>query len=140
MAELTGKSADYYTTAAGILHKFFERGDFALVDTSDAARSQFEGCALNCGVLAFMHAYGSCMAERQKARQAGVIKPTSTILDHVDKKEIVVATYKTILSNNNAWIMASMQAHKTRVNFGNLPKFIEESWKLGIEQFKAEDS
>lgn len=140
MAELTGKSADYYSTAAEILTKFFERGDFVLVDTSEHARAQFEGCALNCGVLAFMHAYGCCTAERQKARNNHEIKTTATIVEHVDKKEIVVGTYKTILSNNNAWIMASMQAHKTKVNFGALPKFIEESWKLGINQFRAEEA
>ena len=121
-------SSAYYAEGRKIMAKMFERGDFVLVDSSDAARANFEGCLLNCGMLMHAHAYGGCVSEQAKARQQQLLKSVDEIANLVGNKQIAASAFKSLLTHNNAWILSCMQAHLTKINFDNLSTFVVESF------------
>ena len=117
------------------IRSYMESGKFVLVLKDQHNVDAFDACLLNLGLLVFAQGYGACVAARELARQKSQIVTTTEIVTRAKSKENRQATFKAVLGQNTAWILACVQYHKTTSNFASLEDFLGEAYVDGIDSF-----
>lgn len=122
------------------IQSYLKSGKFVLILNERHNIDAFDSCLLNLGLIVFAQGYGACVAARELCRQKSQIVTASEIAARAQAKENRQSTFKTVLGQNTAWILSSIQYHKTAANFASLDTFLGDCYVDGVNQFLAENA